>query len=480
VRAYRDYLHAASTDCVWRFQSLRWTLTLRVSRAYHPKRASLQQQAAVPGSIVIVQASHSGEHARATLSSVSREQWRAFWAVFLGWLVDAFDFNMLAFILIDIQKSFTVDRALAGALGTITLLMRLLGSSGAGVLADRYGRKLPLMLSILWFSMFACLSGFSTSYAMLFGLRALFGIGMGGEWAAGMPLVLEHWPTRLRGLASGMLQGGWYWGYLLAAVVFQFVYPLFSATPDLGWRVMLWAAIVPALLALWVRRRVKESPVWLARQRLLAAAPPRTARERISLIRIFQRDLIGATAQTAGVIASFMCIYYAINFWYPTLLRDAGHATLPYLAAINIGAILGTAGWGRISETRLGRRGAVTLAILLAAAVLPLYLHARDPRWMAAGALLMGMFGNGLWGVSVAYTAERFPTAVRGVGPGFCYHCGAAVGALMPWLVGRLQDRGTPIAAAIGGAMLVSGAVALALIWLGPETRGREFVAERD
>jgi MFS family permease len=242
---------------------------------------------------------------------------------------------------------------------------------------------------------------------------------------------------------------------------------------------MLWAAILPAILALWVRRRVKESPVWLERQRLLASAKPaRVVPSKMSLVRVFERDLIGSTMQTAGLIASFMCMYYAINFWYPTLLRDSGHATLPYLAAINIGAILGTAGWGRVSETSLGRRGAVTLAILLAAAVLPFYLYAREPWLMAAGALLMGMFGNGVWGMAPAYTAERFPTAVRGVGPGFCYHCGAAVGALMPWLVGRLQDRGTPISAAIGGAMLVSGAIALAFIWLGPETRGRVFLAE--
>src|SRR5262245_51703821 len=161
-------------------------------------------------------------------AQVDRDQWRAFWAVFLGWIVDSFDFNMLAFILLDIQKSFTVDRALAGALGTITLMMRLAGSVAAGTLADKYGRKLPLMLSVLWFSIFAFLSGFSTSYTMLFGLRALFGIGMGGEWAAGMPLVLEHWPSRYRGLASGFLQGGWYWGYLFAAAAFQFVYPLFD------------------------------------------------------------------------------------------------------------------------------------------------------------------------------------------------------------------------------------------------------------
>ncbi len=151
---------------------------------------------------------------------VNGEQWRAFLATFFGWLLDGFDFTIMTFILIDIQDSFTVDRALAGALGTVTLMFRLVGGLGAGVMADRWGRKLPLMLSILWFSLFAFLSGFSTSYAMLFAFRALFGIGMGGEWAAGMPLALEHWPTRLRGLASGLLQGGWYWGFILSALTF--------------------------------------------------------------------------------------------------------------------------------------------------------------------------------------------------------------------------------------------------------------------
>ncbi len=403
--------------------------------------------------------------------------------MFLGWVVDAFDFNMLAFILIDIQQSFTVDRALAGALGTVTLVMRLLGASAAGTMADRYGRKLPLMLSVLWFSLFACLSGFSTSYAMLFALRALFGIGMGGEWAAGMPLVLEHWPARLRGLASGLLQGGWNWGYLLAALVFHFVYPVFDGQPDLGWRVMFWIALVPALLTLWIRARVPESPVWLERRRSLQAAALEgriVAEPRISLVRIFQRDLIGTTLQTCAVMSGFMCIYYSINFWYPTLLRDAGRPTLPYLAAFNIAAIVGTAGWGRLSETRLGRRGAVTITLLLGNASLPLYLYSRDPIAMGIGAVMMGGFGMGIWGMAPAYTGERFPTSARGVGPGFCYHTGAAVGAAMPFLLGALQDRGVVLATAMTAAMLVSGLISIALIWMGPETRGCAFTAEEE
>jgi SHS family lactate transporter-like MFS transporter len=315
---------------------------------------------------------------------------------------------------------------------------------------------------------------------MLFALRALFGIGMGGEWAAGMPLVLEHWPTRLRGLASGMLLGGWYWGYLLAAATFQFIYPLFSGTPDLAWRVMFWTAIVPALLTLWIRRNVQESPIWLERQRWLReiGSSRRTAGDaRISLLRIFERDLIGVTLQTTAVISAFMCVYYSVNYWYPTFLRESGRETLPYLAAFNVAAIVGTAGWGRLSETALGRRGAVTITMALGMAALPLYLHARTASALWLGALLMGAFGMGIWGMAPAYVTERFPTAARGVGPGFTYHAGAAIGALMPTVLGVMRDRGIDLVSAMTAAMFASGILSIGLIWLGPETRGRAFTA---
>ena len=413
-----------------------------------------------------------------SLKDVTRDQWRAFWAVFLGWVVDSFDFNILTFILIDIQRSFTVGGALAGALGTVTLVMRLVGGTIAGTAADKWGRKLPLMISVLWFSLFAFLSGFSTSYAMLFAFRALFGLGMGGEWAAGMPLVLEHWPARLRGFVSGLLLGGWYWGYLLAAATFQFVYPLFSDNSELAWRSMFWIAILPALLTLWIRARVAESPVWLERQRMLrAATPAHVANEpRISLTRIFQPDLIGTTVQTTLVIGAFMCIYYSVNFWYPTFLREAGRPVLPYLAAFNVGAIVGTAFWGRVSEGRLGRRGAATVTVVLGLASLPLYLHATTPATLWLGALMMGALGMGIWGMAPAYTNERFPTAVRGVGAGFCYHAAAAIGAAMPTVLGALRDAGFSLVNAMSTAMVLSAAFAM-IIWLGPETRGRKFEA---
>ena len=417
---------------------------------------------------------------------VDGRQRRAFVATFLGWTLDAFDFSILTFILVDIRNSFTVDAALAGALGTVTLFFRLAGGLGAGMMADRWGRKLPLMLSILWFSLFAFLSGFSTSYAALFACRALFGIGMGGVWAAGMPLTLEHWPTRLRGLASGLLQGGWFWGYMLAALVFSTVHPLFSAVPDpfgaspastLGWRVLFWVGGVPALLVLWIRTGVAESPVWLERRRYLKTRGREELADRVSLLRLLQPDLLWATVQSSLLMSAFMFSYYSISFWYPTFLLGVGVEPLPYVVGFNAGAILGIAVWGRASEGALGRRGAVSLAALLGAALAPAFLAASGPAQLLAGAVLMGATGGGIWGMAPAYLTERFPTAVRGVGPGLSYHVGAAAGSATPFLLGRLQDGGMTTGGAMLACIVAGGLLVAAAVWLGPETRGRRFHA---
>jgi SHS family lactate transporter-like MFS transporter len=301
---------------------------------------------------------------------------------------------------------------------------------------------------------------------------------MGGEWAAGMPLVFEHWPTRLRGLVSGLMLGGWYWGYLLAAATFQFIYPMLSTESGIAWRAMFWVAIIPALFTFWIRARVTESPVWLERQRLQRSQPRRAVEPKISFVRLFQRDLIGTTVQTTLVIGAFMCIYYSVVYWYPTFLREAGRQTLPYLAAFNAGAIGGTATWGRLSETALGRRGAVTITVILGIASIPFCLFAEETGTAILGAFMMGFFGMGVWGMAPAYTVERFPADVRGAGPGFCYHAGAAIGAVMPTLLGEVQDRGVNLVAAMTISMIVSGALAVAMIWSGPETRGRQFHAQ--
>jgi SHS family lactate transporter-like MFS transporter len=330
------------------------------------------------------------------------------------------------------------------------------------------------MLSILWFSIFAFLSGFSTSYAMLFAVRALFGIGMGGVWAAGMPLTLEHWPANLRGAASGLLQGGFAWGFILAAFAFRYVYPLFSGTPGLGWRVMFSIGILPALLVPWIRAKVTESPVWLERQRHMRATgqvdkPP--------IVRLFQRDLIGTTHQSAALMTAFMFSYYSIVFWYATLVRVRGVEPLLYLVTLNLGQALGNPVWGRISDGRLGRRGAVALSALLGVAGAPLFALSTNPILMWLGAVVVGVCGIGIWGMAPTYLTERFPTAVRSVGPGFAFHAGAAIGSITPTVIGIMQQRGMPLGNAMAMMIAIAGVIVAIVIWFGPETRGRLFIA---
>lgn len=401
---------------------------------------------------------------------VTAEQWRAFFAAYLGWMLDGFDFTILTFLLVEIQHTFTVNSALAGALGTATLLLRVVGGIGAGTAADRWGRKGPLMGSILWYSIFAFLGGFSTSYGALFLCRALFGIGMGGVWAAGMPLALEHWPARLRGTASGLLQGGYAMGFILSACVFQYGYPLVARHMDEAWRAMLWLGLLPALVVLWIAVSVAESPVWLSRQQ-----PSGSGREPFSVTRLFRPELRGVTIHTSLLMAAFLFMYQAITFWYPTLLSQLGHTPLLFLVSFNAGAVAGNIICGQLSETRLGRRGAVSLATAVGIAAVPLFAFATSTPALLAGAALVGAFGTGNFGAIPGYLSERFPTDVRAGGAGFAYHVGAALAAVAPYLVGALVDDGVALARAMTWCIVVSGAAVVLIMWLGPETRGTTF-----
>ncbi|HXG89195.1 MAG TPA: MFS transporter [Vicinamibacterales bacterium] len=388
-------------------------------------------------------------------------------------MLDAFDFTILTFVLINIQQSFSINNALAGLLGTVTLMFRVAGGIGAGTAADRWGRKPPIIFSIAWFTLFAFLSGLSTSYVMLFAFRGLFGIGMGGMWAAGVPLALEHWPKQFRGVASGLLQGGFSFGFMLSSLVYQFGWPIVGGNPDWGWRLMLWSGVLPAFVILAVMFTVKESPVWLEQQRLHreSGLPP----ARFSIARLFHPDLRWVTVHTSLLMATFIFSYHSITFWYPTLLREFELQPLRYLIALNAGGLIGSVILGQLSETRLGRRGAPTLGMTVGVASAPLYLWASNPDLLLLGALLIGLGCSGAWGIVPGYLSERFPTEARAVGTGFAYHVGAGIGAVTPLLIGALKDSGTPLATAMLGCIVVAGVLVLTMLWLGPETRGRDL-----
>jgi SHS family lactate transporter-like MFS transporter len=401
---------------------------------------------------------------------VSRQEWKTFLTTFAAWTLDAFDFTILTFVLLDIQQSFEVNRALAGLLGTVTLFFRVFGGIGAGTFADRYGRKGPILFSIAWYTSFAFLSGLSTSYVMLFAFRGLFGLGMGGMWAAGMPLALEQWPAKHRGIASGILQGGYSLGFLLSSLVYQLGYPLISDRPEWAWRIMVWAGVLPAIVVFGFMLRVPESPVWLERRRLLAGAG--TA-NRVSLARLFDPDLRWVTLHTSLLMGGFITIYHSTTFWYPTLLTELKQKPLVFLLLLNAGGLIGSVVLGALSEKWGGRRGAATVGVVLGLCSAPLFLFSSSAWALMLGAWLIGFFASGAWGIVPGYLSERFPTEARGVGTGFSYHVGVGMGAYTPYLIGALQDGGTDLRTAMLWCILAGSVIVVVLLWLGPETRGR-------
>lgn len=401
---------------------------------------------------------------------VSRQEWKTFLVTFSAWTLDAFDFTILTFVLIDIQQSFEVNRALAGLLGTVTLMFRVFGGIGAGTFADRYGRKGPILFSIAWYSTFAFLSGLSTSYVMLFAFRGLFGLGMGGMWAAGMPLALEQWPAKHRGIASGILQGGYSLGFLLSSLVYQLGYPLISDRPEWAWRIMVWAGVLPAIVVFGLMLRVPESPVWLERRRMLGGAA-----NRVSLARLFDPGLRWVTLHTSLLMGGFITIYHSTTFWYPTLLTQLNQKPLVFLLLLNAGGLIGSVVLGSLSELWGGRRGAATLGVVLGLCAAPMFLFSSSAWALMLGAWLIGFFASGAWGIVPGYLSERFPTEARGVGTGFSYHVGVGLGAYTPYLIGALQDGGTDLRTAMLWCIVAGSVIVVALLWLGPETRGREL-----
>ncbi|MEO8678461.1 MAG: MFS transporter [Vicinamibacterales bacterium] len=399
---------------------------------------------------------------------VSKQQWKTFLTTFAAWTLDSFDFTILTFVLIDIQRSFTVNKALAGALGTVTLFFRVFGGIGAGTLADRFGRKGPILFSIAWYTVFAALSGMSTSYVMLFAMRGLFGIGMGGMWAAGMPLALEQWPAKHRGIASGILQGGYSTGFLLSSIVYQLGYPFISDRPEWAWRIMLWAGVVPAMIVFGLMWRVPESPIWLEGHRKLAASG---GARRLSLGRLFDKDLRWVTLHTSLLMGAFVFMYQSSTFWYPTLLGQLKQKPLAFLILLNIGGSAGSGAFGWLSE-KIGRRGSATVGVVGGLLSVYMFLYSTSTAGLLAGAAIFGTASIGGWGMVPGYLAERFPTDARGVGTGFAYHLGVGIAASSPYIVGALQDGGMDLRQAMLLCIVGGGSMILLLLWMGPETKG--------
>ena len=402
-------------------------------------------------------------------ADLSRDERRTFWACFAGWALDAMDVQLYALVMPTLIIVWGLTKGQAGSLGTIALLMSAFGGWIAGILADRIGRARILQITILWFSCFTALSAFATSYDQLLVLRSLQGLGFGGEWAAGATLMSEVIAPRLRGRAVGSVQSGWSVGYGAAALLFTIVFRILP--PEMAWRAMFLVGALPAVAVLFMRKSLRESPLFAKSRR----DHKRTARVR----EIFEPPLLRTTFVASLIAAGALGGNYTILTWLPTYLSSVRHLSVlntgSYLGVNILGSFCGYLFCAHLSDW-LGRRKTFAISAVLAGLTVMVYtIGGTDGVTILLLGFPLGFFQSGIVSGMGACFAELYPTHVRANGQGFSYNAGRGIGAAMPALVG-FASSSVPLGTAIG----IFAAVSYSLVLIGtamlPETRGRELL----
>jgi SHS family lactate transporter-like MFS transporter len=391
-------------------------------------------------------------------------------ASFLGWMLDAFDFFILVFVLGDIAKEFGAVEIFGVSFDVswaifFTLATRFIGAFIFGRIGDRYGRKPALMFDIICYSVFGALAAFSPNLIVFFLLRALFGVAMGGEWGLGSSLAMESIPPQARGLVSGILQCGYPTGYLLASIAYGLLYHLQIGDYVVGWRAMFLLSILPAFAVLFIRSHVPESPAFVEAQK----GP--------------KPGLIETLTANWGIALYAVVLMMCFNFFshgtqdlYPRFLQtqhEFDHRTVSAISIVaNIGAIVGGLFVGHVSE-RIGRVNAITIASLIALPAIPLWAYSSTPLMLALGAFVMQIAVQGAWGVIPAHLNELSPGPVRATLPAFVYQAGNLLAAVNgPIQTNIAQSNGNNYSFALA---LVVGIVAVAIVIVirfSPERRG--------
>lgn len=401
----------------------------------------------------------------APLRELDATQRHTVFASFLGWTLDAFDYFLLTFVIVAVAQDFHVGKAQVLYGLFLTLAARPLGALLFGRLADRYGRRPILMIDVLLFSLFEFATAFAPSLSAFLVLRFLFGVAMGGEWGLGASLAMESIPPRARGLVSGLLQSGYPCGFFLGALVNWLL------VDHIGWRGLFVVGAAPALLVLYLRASVPESPVWEA---------GRAERVRLGLFEQM-RGHWKLAFYLILLMAAFNMFSHGSQDLYHTFEEETLHlptgsaAAFLLVAMLNLGAMVGGLGFGAVSE-RIGRRRAMITAALLAIPVIPLWMYGGSMLWLAVGAFLIQVMVQGAWGVVPTHLNELSPDAVRGTLPGVAYQLGNLLAAYTANAQNLISDwRGGDLAFAMS-AWIAGIALLLALlVWLGPEAHGVGF-----
>lgn len=407
------------------------------------------------------------------LSELGQKERRTFFGCVGGWALDGMDVQIYSFVIPALIATWGITRGEAGQVATAALITSAIGGAGAGWLADRIGRVRTLQISIAWFAGFTFLCGLAQNFEQLFIARAFMGLGFGGEWAAGAVLLGETIRAQHRGKALGTMQAGWAVGWALAALSFAVC---FSLLPEkTAWRAMFFIGLSPAVLVFFVRRFIEEPPVYLE-----ARAKLKSAGDRPSVLEIFKPPLLKITVLGGLLGTGAQGGYAAIGTWLPTYLRTERHLSVldsaGYLAVLITGSFCGYMTGAYLADG-IGRRPTFLFFAIGAMIVVVSYtmFPFGDSAMLWLGAPL-GFFSSGVFSAQGAFFTEQFPTRVRGVGQGFAYNIGRAVGALFPFLVGWMSAK-MPLGQAIGVfAGVAYGTMAVAAFLL-PETRGKVLEA---
>jgi MFS family permease len=392
-------------------------------------------------------------------------------------MLDAMDFMLYAMAIGQLRSYFGLSDAVAGMLGTLTLLMSGVGGMLFGYIADRVGRTRALMATVLVFSVTSAGAATSQSVMQLLLWRALLGLGMGGEWASGAVLISETWPAAHRNKGISIMQSGWAIGYIAAALLAALILGGSWAGAD-SWRLLFLVGIVPALLVIWIRRNVQEPEGRTAARRSDAHRNPFNA--------ILTPPLLGRTIAIILVGSAVQFAYWGVFFWLPAFLArpiEQGGAgmgvvgSLGWIIPVQIGAYFGYLTFGFLAD-RFGRRRTFIAFMLIAALLVPIYGQmARSPMTLLLLGPVLGYFGHGYFSMFGSFIAELFPAAVRATGQGTSYNIGRMAGALAPYVIGALAGLpgiGIGLALASTSAFFLTGAV---LVFTLPDRSGEELEA---
>ena len=382
-------------------------------------------------------------------------------AGFLGWTLDAFDFFVVVFLFDTLAHQFGVSKKEIVLTTTATLAMRPIGALLFGLLADRYGRRVPLMANVIYFSVIELLCGFAPNYTVFLILRALFGIGMGGEWGVGASLAMEAAPKKLRGILSGILQSGYSIGYLLAAVAYRF------ALPPWGWRSMFWLGAIPALLALYIRTKVPESEAW--------------KQNRAATTRDVLRAVFGQWPRFIYLVilmTFMMFLSHGTQDLFPDFLKEIHKITPKVVANIaifyNVGAVVGAIIFGFASQA-LGRRKGMLAALALSLATIPFWAFGHGIYGLSCAAFVMQMGVQGAWGVIPIHLNEMSADVARGLMPGLAYQLGILFASPTNSVQYLLRDH-VGYQWAIAGFEIVTILTLAVLLLCGTEQHNKDFV----